>query len=58
MGDAATVALILDEFEIQAVANLAELIRIVGSGDCGGNGTRSSCRLKGVASGDPVQPAG
>ncbi len=52
MGDAATVALILDEFAIQAVADLAEITRLVRSGDWAGT-ARAAHALKG-ASGDPV----
>ena len=48
MGDTATVALILDEFEIQVVADLAELTRLVGSGDCAGT-ARVAHALKGAS---------
>ncbi len=48
MGDAETVTLILDEFESQAVADLAEIKRHVASGDCEGM-ARVAHALKGAS---------
>jgi HPt (histidine-containing phosphotransfer) domain-containing protein len=48
MGDAATVSLILDEFEKQAATDLVELRRCVESGDCTGT-ARVAHGLKGAS---------
>jgi PAS domain S-box-containing protein len=48
MGDAATVASILAEFERQAATDLMEIKRLIGDGDCEGT-ARLAHSLKGVA---------
>jgi CheY-like chemotaxis protein/HPt (histidine-containing phosphotransfer) domain-containing protein len=48
MGESATVTSILNEFERQAVADLAELTRLVKSGDCAGT-ARVAHALKGAS---------